>query len=183
MSRRGERLRVVLAAAVALACFSACTSQTCDARCMERGDGSVEAGTDADSGAPDDGGVSSETATFTRVYNEIIVAKGCGSAFCHGAGMGDLLMDSQESAYMNLVGQPASGSSCDLQDATRVVAGDPDASLLPQKMSPSPPCGDTMPIGVQFDPDCESPEVAATCTTAQERELVRDWIAGGALDD
>lgn len=111
------------------------------------------------------------------------MGKGCAGEFCHGAGAGSLSMDNKADAYMNLVGKAAAGEKCGSTALTRVKAGDPDASLLLQKMTgPMPPCGDLMPIGVRFEPDCLSPS-ASVCTKASELQLVRDWIAAGALND
>ena len=47
--------------------------------------------------------------------------KGCGSAFCHGAGQGNLMMNDQDAAYMNLVMQPAAGPACGTSGKLRVV--------------------------------------------------------------
>ncbi len=55
--------------------------------------------------------------------------------------------------------------------ASIVVPGDPCASLLPQKLSPAPPSGARMPL--------TGPPFFAT----DERQLVHDWIAEGALDN
>jgi hypothetical protein len=39
-----------------------------------------------------------------------------------------------------------------------------------------------MPIGTRLEPECLDPS-PAVCNTAAEIELVRAWIAAGALDD
>jgi hypothetical protein len=117
------------------------------------------------------------------VWNEVLVRKGCAGEFCHGSGQGGLSMDSQADAYANLVGAPAAGPMCGTSGKTRVQPSNPDASLLLEKMSSAmPSCGDTMPLGVRFEPDCLSPD-ASVCTTQAELQLVRDWIAAGALND
>ena len=39
-----------------------------------------------------------------------------------------------------------------------------------------------MPIGAKIDPICVS-MVSAVCNTQAEIQLVRDWIAAGAMND
>ena len=121
--------------------------------------------------------------TFTRVWTEVLSGKGCAGEFCHGAGTGTLSMGDKADAYLSLVGVPAQGPACSQSGQLRVSPGKPEESLLLEKMSTmAPSCGDPMPIGVRFDPNCLSPS-PAVCTTAAEIELVRGWIAAGALDD
>jgi hypothetical protein len=130
-------------------------------------------GSAMDSGAP----------TFSRVWSDVIVKKSCNSAFCHGMGQGMLLMRNKDDAYMHLVNVAAAGPKCGTSGLTRVVPGDPMHSLLFDKVSSSmPPCGDPMPIGTKFPPNClaNTPEV---CNIDAEISLVRDWIAAGALND
>jgi hypothetical protein len=130
-------------------------------------------GMTAPSGAP----------TFTRVWTEVLTHKSCNGAFCHGIGMAGLSMKSKDDAYMNLVGVAAAGPSCGTSGKLRVKPGDPDQSLLMDKIgSETPSCGDAMPIGTRFEPNCLSmmPEV---CNTQAEIALVRDWIAAGANND
>jgi hypothetical protein len=65
----------------------------------------------------------------------------------------------------------------------RVVPRDPDNSLLLEKISHDPPaCGDFMPIGAKLAPNCNS-MVSTVCNTQAEIQLVRDWIAQGAMDN
>src|SRR5262249_8225521 len=119
----------------------------------------------------------------TRVWNEVLVRKTCSAMFCHGMAMGALLMDTQANAYTNLVGVAAAGTGCMTSGKVRVVAGDPDNSLLLGQISHDPPsCGTTMPVGAKRDPMCVSAEPSA-CNTAAEIDLVRQWIAAGALND
>lgn len=121
--------------------------------------------------------------TFTRVWNEVLMGKTCSSSFCHGAGTGMLHMDSPTIAYMNLVGVPAAGEKCGTSGKMRVVPGDPDNSLLFEKMSHDPPsCGDLMPIGAKIEPNCIS-TVSSVCNTQAELQLVHDWIAMGAMNN
>lgn len=70
-------------------------------------------------------------------------------------------------SFGSLVSQPSSQRP----DLTLVAPGDPDASLLWQKVSSNkPPVGATMPLFGQR-------------LSSQELALLRDWIAQGALDN
>jgi hypothetical protein len=117
------------------------------------------------------------------VWTEVLTHKSCNGAFCHGIGMAGLSMKSKDDAYASLVGVAAAGPSCGTSGKLRVKPGDPDQSLLMDKIgSETPSCGDAMPIGTRFEPNCLSmmPEV---CNTQAEIALVRDWIAAGANND
>lgn len=121
--------------------------------------------------------------TFTRVWTEILMLKGCSGQYCHGSGMGGLAMKNKREAYDSLVNKPAAGPACAATGGMRVKPMDPDASLLLQKMNhPMPSCGDVMPIGAKLAPNCVS-QMPQVCTTEQELGLVRDWILAGAKDD
>lgn len=78
-------------------------------------------------------------------------------------------MSTADVAYENLVGIAAMGAGCNGM-GTRVVAGDPDASLLIEKLGASPSCGDTMPLGASRLPsDLVDP--------------IRMWIENGARNE
>lgn len=93
--------------------------------------------------------------------------------FCHSmpasdTSNGNLHMGSDmASAYAALVDQDSSSSKC--AGKVLVVPEHPEQSLLLLKLSPNPPCGNRMPVG-------------GMPLTAAQIALVRDWIAGGALD-
>jgi hypothetical protein len=77
---------------------------------------------------------------------------------------------------MNLVGVMAMGmntmggmTNCVDSGLMRVKAGDPDNSLLVQKVSGSPPCGIAMPPGGMIKPE--------------NLTLLRTWIQNGANND
>jgi hypothetical protein len=128
-------------------------------------------------------GATATAPTFTRVFQEVLVDKGCAGELCHGSGQGGLSMDDRADAYMSLVGVAAAGPSCMASGKMRVQPFMPDASLLLEKMSqPMPSCGEMMPIGAKLAPDCIVDDPSA-CNTEAELQLVRDWIAAGALDD
>jgi hypothetical protein len=84
-------------------------------------------------------------------------------------------MSDAASAYAALVGVKAMGTgggsvSCGSTDWVRVVPGDPDVSLLVQKLaSTSAPCGQRMP--------------PATMIGAAQLDQLRMWIANGANND
>jgi hypothetical protein len=63
---------------------------------------------------------------------------------------GKLDMSSEETAYSNLVGVKAAGTSCVTSNLIRVVAGSAATSLMFNKVNAKltltqAPCGDTMP--------------------------------------
>lgn len=119
-------------------------------------------------------------ATFSAVFDEVIRGTGCnGGGACHGGGMSvtTLTMRLKDQAYMALVGVPAMsmtlsgmGVHCADSGLTRVVAGEPDQSLLVQKLEATQSCGDPMP-----------PTTALL--SAEQVRLVRAWIENGALND
>jgi outer membrane protein assembly factor BamB len=124
-----------------------------------------------------DAGASPDMPTFSAVYQNVIVAKGCnGAALCHGGESGNLLMKDRDSSYQALVGVDAMGTStpgtnADCKDSglKRVEPGKPDDSLLMRKLLGTQPCGTEMPPGGKLD----DAGIA----------LVRAWIEQGAQDD
>jgi hypothetical protein len=120
-------------------------------------------------GSSSDSGSSGGTPTFTEVYTQVIQPN---CAFCHTSGQpggtqGMLDMSTQALAFTNLVGKAAAGQLCSGQ-GTRVVAGNPDSSLLFEKVSQTtPPCGSRMPLNL-------SPLSQSAINE------IHDWIAGNA---
>ncbi|MDQ2643459.1 MAG: hypothetical protein M3020_06580 [Myxococcota bacterium] len=126
-------------------------------------------------------------ATFTNVYTEVLAARctGCHRPGGPGVSGGLLDMSTQAVAYASLVGVPAAGTAAGTSGiacnalspaATRVVAGDADASILYDKVQSKvegvqPECGSVMPPG------------AAAPLTAAQISLLAAWIEAGALDD
>lgn len=111
-------------------------------------------------------------ATFTSVYDGVIARNCLG---CHGevpsGEAGVLLMATRAQAYAQLVNVPAGGTACAGQGRIRVVPGDPDGSLLYNKVSkPQPACGLPMPAPTGGLP-------------AGDVQLIRDWILRGAPND
>jgi hypothetical protein len=130
------------------------------------GDGSAgpSSGTGGGTGAP--------AATFSDIYATAFVeTTNARCNFCHSmlateTGNGKLHMGSdQATAYGALVGKTSASGRC--MGRPLVVPGHPEMSLFWQKLSPSPPCGNRMPLG-------------GTAFTDAQLEMVRSWIAAGA---
>ena len=109
--------------------------------------------------------------TFSSVY--AILAGNCSD--CHGNN-GSMSFSTKQRAYDELVGGPtgpalgaAEGQMCSGVGRRRVIALDPDNSLIIQKLSGTPPCGNPMPPGDML-------------TSAQVAEI-RAWIVAGALNN
>jgi hypothetical protein len=121
------------------------------------------------------GGMPADTnaPTWAAVYSEVIMRKGCNAgAQCHGGSGGMLTMADSDGAYLALVGTDAMGispppmASCKDSGLKRVVAGDPDNSLLVKKLENTQLCGTSMPPGVTLPPE--------------KLAQVRMWITMGA---
>jgi hypothetical protein len=125
--------------------------------------------------------------SFTHVY-EAIIAPTCANAYCHYAGIGlrqgSLDMNSQVTAYWNLVGQPCQGFACASQ-GTRVVPGQPEASILFLKISRTQPsCGVQMPASVDaIRKPGGSPVFSGNALSADQQDLIKTWILDGAQND
>lgn len=106
--------------------------------------------------------------TFTRVRNEVLNVS-CALSTCHGAGEGSGELRLGRSAaedHAELVGVPSSVLTAE----TRVIAGDAAGSYLVKKMEAAEGIdGDNMPPGPPLPEDV--------------RQLVKDWIDAGALND
>ncbi|HKU38008.1 MAG TPA: hypothetical protein VJR89_07675, partial [Polyangiales bacterium] len=140
-------------------------------------------GAAAGSGGAAPGVIPAGAPTWSRVWEEVFLPKGCNGQYCHGSGQGGLSMKNKDDAHLNLVGVAAAGPACKAGGMLRVKASDPNASLLLDKMShPMPSCGDMMPIGAKLAPNCLS-TVQSVCTTEQELGLVKEWILAGARND
>ena len=115
--------------------------------------------------------------TFGNVFTAVI-AKSCIDSQCHGAAkQGNLDMGNQITAFSNLRAKAsgkcegADGSptacGCASSGKIRVVPGKPEESLLVEKLSGNPSCGDRMP------PNSEP-------LSSELQDLVKRWIASGA---
>lgn len=136
---------------------------------------SSSSGDDVDTGSSSEGS-SSESGKvpgeFTPVYEQVIVARGCNSQFCHGAGIGGLELTDEATSYKNLVGAAATNPKCG--QTLRISPGSLDESVVwyrvrPLEMDEGMPCASKMPEGSMG----LTPELA---------QLVSDWISAGALE-
>jgi hypothetical protein len=116
-----------------------------------------------------DTGTPPEGQTLTAIFDPIFQAKGCTAGYCHGASAGELQLQNVDSIHANLVNQTAAAEACGLTQ--RVVPGEPENSLLWHRVKPledgEEPCVAKMPKG-------------SDGLTADEAQLVYDWIKGGA---
>ena len=101
--------------------------------------------------------------TLTSIH-DVIISRSCSSESCHGGSSpeGDLDLSTFESSYASMVGVESVGEP----DFTRVVAGDPDNSLLYMVLLGPVGAIDQMPPGYEL--------------SADEIEAVRQWIEDGA---
>ena len=129
----------------------------------ESSGGAQEAGTE-ETGAAD--------VSFTEVYEQIIMPKGCNTGYCHGGGAGGLTMTDEATSYANLVEMVATTPVCG--QSMRVTPGSLDESSVWYRVRPAAlddgnPCAPKMPQG-------------SMGLTEAEAQLVDDWISGGALE-
>lgn len=109
------------------------------------------------------------------VIYQRVIEPSCASAIgCHGPEprSAGLDMSTAANGYASLVGAAAStdvpsGALCGDMGLTRVVPGDPDASLLMLKLDGLQPCGSPMPFG---------PPITDNALSA-----IREWITLGAM--
>jgi len=128
----------------------------------------ADSGSDTATGNDSGGGGSTE-------YDKVFAIFEAHCTSCHNAGEqdvpGGLVLTPKETAHSNLVGIPGGGSACGIGSGshTRVVPGDPDGSLLFQKVRSStrPPCGDRMP---KDKPPLDGADI----------DTIQSWIADGA---
>ena len=113
--------------------------------------------------------------TWPSIYERVIVPSCAVAIGCHGADVpvAELELSSEMMAYDRLVGVAAStnivlGGACGGMGLVRVVAGDPDASLLVQKIEGRQSCGSAMPL-------------TSSVLTESALTAIREWIAAGAL--
>lgn len=116
-------------------------------------------------GGEDDGGEAPPT--FTEVHERVLQTS-CVFSTCHKSGpspAGEMTLE-RDVAHANLV----EVASPVVAGKIRVVAGDPDASYVMEKLTESMPAsGDVMPPDAPLE--------------AERIELVRAWIEAGAADD
>ena len=116
---------------------------------------------------PDGGGDPiDQTATFTRVQNEIFTPT-CGAIGCHDPlGQQQQLVLTAGRAYGNTVGR----QSTEMPGLAIVAPSDPSNSYLYRKITGAGITGDRMPQGGPYLSDAQL-------------KLIRDWIRRGAPND
>jgi len=132
--------------------------------------------------------------SFTKVYADVIQPT-CANDYCHYYGVAGqntltlgnsgLDMSSKLRAYWNLVGQPCNGTGC-YQMGMRVVQGDPDKSVMYQKLFPAPTltCGAQMPADINlFLTQGNPPVFSGTALIQEYLDLIRNWIQDGAQNN
>jgi len=118
------------------------------------------------------GGAAAVPPTFTSVI-KIFTDANCG--LCHGMATigGGLIFKPTDAmgTYTALVGSMAGGTSMGMCLGKQyVVPGNPDGSLLYEKLQPTPPCGARMPATGTFLKD-------------DQIQTIHDWIMAGAKND
>lgn len=153
-----ERASIVIVVSCVFAgCAGSAQAPVHDAQIVERQDPRAQICANADAAG--------ETASPPFAVIQQIFDENCTSCHSHGADV-DL---SPGLAWSDLVGAPAPVTeSC---GGTLVVAGDPGASYLLQKISVDQPCSGMRMPRTEFAPD-----PLPDCVIA----LVRNWIATGA---
>jgi hypothetical protein len=154
--------------------------QDVDAGAEEARDAGASEPRDAgDAAAQRDATANEPVERFKDIYADILAPK-CATSYCHVAtNRAGLNMSSASLAYMRLVGVKAGElerdpyALCKESGLLRVVPGDPDASLLIQKLAPPAtgvPCGKVMPENQKALPETELTRI-------------RRWIAQGAANN
>jgi hypothetical protein len=138
-----------------------------DGSSTEEDAGALTGVVDASSAAP--------AAKFSEIYPLIFPSTtNPRCSFCHSMPAVDSIDGKlstgadQAAAYAALVGQTSTSSKCGGRPL--VVPGQPDMSLFLQKLGPNPPCGSRMPIG-------------GMPLSGEQLEMIRSWIAAGAMND
>jgi len=107
-----------------------------------------------------------QTATFTRVQNEIFTPT-CGAIGCHDPlGQQQQLVLTPGRAYANIVGR----ASTETPSLLIIAPSDPANSYLYRKVTGAGITGDRMPQGGPY-------------LTDAQLKLIRDWIRRGAPND
>ncbi|HET8934165.1 MAG TPA: PQQ-binding-like beta-propeller repeat protein [Polyangiales bacterium] len=110
-------------------------------------------------------------ATFTNVYQGVLCRNGCDKV-CHtsNTGAAQLGLAGKAMAYTNLVGVGAKDTTACAGKGNRVTAGDPNMSVLYQKLANTQTCGSRMPPGGPVGGDLP----------AAQLDALKAWIMAGA---
>ncbi len=112
---------------------------------------------DADAAAPD---APVDQGEYDMIWTELVQEYGCSGSLCHGSGMGPAVDE-----HDLVVGVE---SECD--GSLIVDPGNPEGSLLWQKMTPE----------IDEDDVCGSKMPLVTGASAEDAQMVWDWIEAGA---
>lgn len=136
--------------------------------------GSATTGPDPDPTTGAAGETGPAAVSFTDVFEQVILANGCNSGYCHGDGFGGLEMTDEATSYASLVEMQATAPLCG--QSVLVVPGSPDESVLWYRVRPT-----SLDAG---DPCAESSKMPKSSmgVSDDQAKLVADWIAGGALE-
>lgn len=127
---------------------------------------------ESSSGGPTTADTGATGVTFTDVFEQVILVRGCNVGYCHGMGIGGLEMTDEATSYANLVDVAATVGKCG--QTQRVVPGSLEESVLwyrvrPIELDMGMPCASKMPEG-------------SMGLTVEEAQVVNEWILGGALE-
>jgi outer membrane protein assembly factor BamB len=150
---------------------------------LEGDDGEPPPPTTVPVGDPGAGGaMMSGGAAFAKVMDVLSNNHGCIGGFCHGESGGLNLQATPTEQYTSLLGADKMGAPTGTGDTNatgmcggmkRIVPGNPDMSVLYQKVAGQQTCGERMPTsGSGIDP-----------LTTAELDVVRGWIMAGAPFD
>lgn len=143
-----------------------------------RSDAATGAGGNADAGGAMASPAEGPTESFAALYRDILMPK-CAGPYCHVAtNRGGLNLTSPSIAYQRLVGRKGGAderdpySLCKDGGTLRVAPGDPENSLLIQKLTRGDQdvCGKPMPLDLAPLPEADIARL-------------RRWIAQGAPDN
>jgi hypothetical protein len=149
-----------------LAMALACAALLLLSSCAGSGEGVGEGGSPNNPGGPPPGDGSSTT-SFRNIQESIFKP----SCVCHvGAAAPQGLVLSTDSTLDLLVNKP----SGEMPDLSRVEPGNPDDSYLIRKLEGGPDI-----VGFQMPPT----ELGETHLAQEQINLIRQWIADGALDN
>lgn len=157
-----------LALAGFLAMFAAACSSATDP--STPGDGEVGPYAGEGTGSGGTTGAVTPPPTWSEAYSLIEGCAGCHSP--KGGPPGALDLSSKDKAYDVLVGKGSVLKACGGGDRVLVKPGDPEGSLLVQKLAGIQDCGDAMPRGPNAQP-----------YPADKLAVLRAWIAAGAKND
>jgi hypothetical protein len=157
--------RLLFAATIAVG-LPACSSSSPSTAASD------DAGDDAGiaTGGSEDDVVHTYQPTYTAIWNEILQPT-CALDYCHAGATDDFLpMATKDTTYSALVGVTSKGPRCAQTGLKIVDPGNPDGSLLYQKVT-TPTCGVRMPA--EYEPYLDSKE------TGQ----IQQWIINRAPDN